>query len=232
MFLDKLVLIFVITICYYSYAAFSGITKDAITKNIKTNIKISTNIMSRGTARSIVKTLNAEFANAIYEFMTSGLSRSRHLAVKFTSADRIQYTHTKTPQNIHPIYNGTIVFVICKDTHAIDLFTLTWIMVDSLSASGNKIKFAESKYIIPIEYSGKLTMEYLNGLQSKSLQNNRVTKKNVLNKAHYKCAECKQEKECLQCSICKNTYYCSRKCQIANWPYHKEKCSNKPKILS
>lgn len=48
-------------------------------------------------------------------------------------------------------------------------------------------------------------------------------------KKEYKiCAQCKVElvKNPLQCSRCKMISYCSKECQVANWPKHKLKCKD------
>jgi hypothetical protein len=44
----------------------------------------------------------------------------------------------------------------------------------------------------------------------------------------YSCDECKIFSRSMKmCSKCKNCYYCSRECQVANWPTHKKNCQIK-----
>lgn len=38
------------------------------------------------------------------------------------------------------------------------------------------------------------------------------------------CGETEGHKKFQQCSVCKITYYCSRKCQVSHWSEHKENC--------
>lgn len=40
----------------------------------------------------------------------------------------------------------------------------------------------------------------------------------------FKCAKCSKE-AFKRCSKCKNVWYCSRECQVADWKEHKPKCA-------
>lgn len=39
----------------------------------------------------------------------------------------------------------------------------------------------------------------------------------------FKCNKC-QKQAYKRCSKCKSVWYCSRECQVGDWPQHKEKC--------
>jgi zinc finger MYND domain-containing protein 10 len=46
----------------------------------------------------------------------------------------------------------------------------------------------------------------------------------------FKCKKC--EKQAFKrCSKCKSVWYCSRECQVADWPVHKEACNKTAKEL-
>lgn len=53
-----------------------------------------------------------------------------------------------------------------------------------------------------------------------------VTPEETVEEEEYRCNFCDQLAE-LQCSQCKNIYYCSKECQMNDWYKHRETCSNK-----
>lgn len=56
-------------------------------------------------------------------------------------------------------------------------------------------------------------------------EKNEQKSKDTKNDEHY-CAQCCRSAE-QKCSDCKQSYYCSRECQIKNWPIHKQICLSK-----
>ena len=46
----------------------------------------------------------------------------------------------------------------------------------------------------------------------------------------FKCNKC-QKQAFKRCSKCKSVWYCSRECQVGDWPQHKEKCKKLAKEL-
>ena len=46
----------------------------------------------------------------------------------------------------------------------------------------------------------------------------------------FKCGKCGKE-AFKRCSKCKSVWYCSRDCQVGDWPEHKAKCNQKAKEI-
>ena len=44
---------------------------------------------------------------------------------------------------------------------------------------------------------------------------------------NHHCSSCNKEKCTLQCDACKTEYYCSKECQLKDWPNHKDTCKKK-----
>jgi zinc finger MYND domain-containing protein 10 len=46
----------------------------------------------------------------------------------------------------------------------------------------------------------------------------------------FKCGKC-QKQAFKRCSKCKSVWYCSKECQVGDWPNHKSACNKKAKEL-
>lgn len=48
----------------------------------------------------------------------------------------------------------------------------------------------------------------------------------------YECIYCKKKAKCKFCSRCKIASYCSRECQVAHWPTHKDQCQETAPVIT
>ncbi|CXH81174.1 MYND finger protein, putative [Plasmodium berghei] len=97
-------------------------------------------------------------------------------------------------------------------------------MLNNITISKEVLGSISEVYLSVYEFDHQIKTSKKKTKEINPIDTNRVEKEKPVDN-QYTCNNCKEMAE-LQCSQCKQTYYCSKECQMKDWFNHREVCSS------